>query len=549
MSAAIAISDEEWEATRAASVAKGIEAVQESLGVQTLPAVLLPYQQELLATTALHPFVVCEKSRRIGMTWAVGADAVLTSAAAANAGGMDSLYIGYNLDMAREFIDVCAMWAKAFMPAASAVEEFIFKDQSDDGADKDIAAFRIKFASGFEIIALTSKPRSLRGRQGYVIFDEAAFHDALGELIKAAMALLMWGGKVLVISTHDGIENPFNELIEDIRAGKRKGKVVRVTFDEAIADGLYERIALVKKLPANDNAQAKWVKDTREFYGDDAGEELDVAPKSGSGVYISRAAIEACMTGGAVVRRDFPADFELRSMPEREAYTARWIEDEIAPILAALDPLRLTGLGEDFARSSDLSVIAVGQENVSLGIDVPLMIEMRNAPIASQKMVLRAVFKSFKRFGGACFDASGNGLGLSEWAQDTYGYDRIEGIKINSQWYLETMPPLKAHFEDQTISLAKDAFIRDDLRAIKLVRGIPSLGDERKAKRHGDAAIALAMLVRAMKMDVVEIDFSSAGARLPEMGAFVEGGVGNGAPAITDTGWGTVSSGLDLSEF
>jgi hypothetical protein len=54
-----------------------------------------------------------------------------------------------------------------------------------------------------------------------VIIDEAAFHEQLGELIKAAMALLMWGGQVHIISTHNGADNPFNELIQDIRAKKR----------------------------------------------------------------------------------------------------------------------------------------------------------------------------------------------------------------------------------------------------------------------------------------------------------------------------------------
>jgi phage FluMu gp28-like protein len=44
--------------------------------------------------------------------------------------------------------------------------------------------------------------------QGKVLIDEAAFHDDLDELLKAAMALTMWGSHVVVISTHDGAENP-----------------------------------------------------------------------------------------------------------------------------------------------------------------------------------------------------------------------------------------------------------------------------------------------------------------------------------------------------
>ena len=41
-----------------------------------LPDLLLHYQGRLLATTAVSQLTVCEKSRRIGMTWAVAADAV-----------------------------------------------------------------------------------------------------------------------------------------------------------------------------------------------------------------------------------------------------------------------------------------------------------------------------------------------------------------------------------------------------------------------------------------------------------------------------------------
>src|SRR5262249_2032296 len=134
--------------------------------VQTLPAqlqgadlpdVLLSYQRELLAATASSALVAVDKSRRIGATWGHGADAVLTAGARKSAGGMDVLYLGYNLDMAREFIDTCAMWARAFVPACSSVQDFLFHEQDDKGADRAIQAFRISFASGFEIVALSSR--------------------------------------------------------------------------------------------------------------------------------------------------------------------------------------------------------------------------------------------------------------------------------------------------------------------------------------------------------------------------------------------------------
>ncbi|MGR3501594.1 hypothetical protein [Pseudaestuariivita sp.] len=476
--------------------------IPEQLSGAELPAVLLPYQASLLETTAISPFTVCEKSRRIGMTWGVGADAVLTSGASRQAGGMDTLYIGFNLDMAREFIDVCAMWAKAFMSAAGAVEEFIFKDQTEDGAEKDINAFRISFASGYEIVALTSKPRSLRGRQGYVIFDEAAFHDELDEMLKAAMALLMWGGKVLVISTHDGVDNAFNRLILDIRAGKRDGKILKVTFDDAIADGLYERIAMVTGKPDTAEAKAQWIADIFGFYGDAADEELHCIPRAGSGAYLSAAAVEACMSDTHhVARLTCPDGFELRPIDERRAFVARFLEEEVAPHLGRLDPDRLTGLGEDFGRSSDLTVLAIGQERKDLSVVVPLIIELKNMPIEQQFQVIDFVVRGCKRFLGAKFDATGNGLGLAERAQEAFGYDRIEAVKLSQSYYLEHAPLLKRHFENQSIELPRDADIRDDMRVVKLVRGIPSIPDARHKGRHGDAFVALMLMIAALKTD------------------------------------------------
>lgn len=503
--------EQDWADKRAAAR----QALPEALvAAGTLPAVLLPYQARLLAMTAREQFVVCEKSRRIGMTWGVGADAVLTAGAARTAGGMDVLYIGYNLDMAREFIDVCAMWAKAFVGAASAVQEFIFKDQSEDGQDKDITAFRIRFASGFEIVALTSKPRSLRGRQGFVIFDEAAFHDELGALIKAAMALTMWGGKVLVISTHDGQDNPFHELIQDIRAGKRQGVVLRVTFDDAIADGLYERIAMVKGLDAGPKAKADWIGGVLGMYGDDAGEELHVIPAAGTGVYISGAAIDACMDDSlAVARLTCPAGFELRPMPERRKFVDEWLDTQVAPFLAQLDPARRSCIGEDFGRTIDLTVIAVGQEQQNLDVTVPLIVELANCPIEQQKQVLRFIWGHLARFGGAKFDATGNGLGLAEWAQEEVGHEAVEAVKISATWWLENGPKLRGHVQDQTIRFARDADIKDDIRALRLKAGIPGLGNTRKEGRHGDAAVALIMLLAAFGMEVEEYDFTALGAR------------------------------------
>lgn len=91
------------------------EATEQLLGRLPPGDLLLGYQRRtvdlLYAGTAL---VIIEKSRRIGLTWGVAAYLVLRAATRVSAGGQTGWYMGYDLEMAREFIDVCAMWARAY---------------------------------------------------------------------------------------------------------------------------------------------------------------------------------------------------------------------------------------------------------------------------------------------------------------------------------------------------------------------------------------------------------------------------------------------------
>ncbi|MGB0747172.1 MAG: hypothetical protein ACPGO3_00355 [Magnetospiraceae bacterium] len=515
-------------------------------GAVDIPDVLLPYQQQLLATTAVNRVTVCEKSRRIGVTWAIGADAVLTSAAARNAGGMDTMYIGYNLDMAREFIDTCAMWAKAFNKGASAVEEFIFKDRHRDG-DKDIQAFRVSFASGFEIVALTSNPRSLRGRQGYLIFDEAAFHDDLAGMLKAAMAFLIWGGKLLVISTHDGEENPFAELVDDIRSGRKPYALARTTFDDAVADGLYERVAMIlKSRGATIEPKTKWVDGIYAFYGDDSDEELRVIPASGSGAFLTRALIEARMQDGIpVLRWSEKPEFTHKPDAVRTTAARDWWEENILPEITKIHPRLQVDFGMDFGRIIDLSVFWPLVREQNLVRRTPFVIEMRGIPFQQQEQIVTWTVEALPRFGAGAMDARGNGQYLAERMQQKFGEDRVEAVMLSEGWYREQMPAYKAAFEDGNIILPKDADILDDHRAFKKIRGVARIPDQRttgadKGKRHGDSGIAGALADYASRKDVHPIGFTSCGESLAAAGAF--GGRSGGVDM--ERGWGRVRSDL-----
>ncbi len=493
-----------------------------ALSQAATPAALLAYQQRWVADPS--PLKLMEKSRRTGITWAEASDDVLIAAAEKSAGGQNVYYIGTDQEMTEEYIQACAGWAKVFNRAAGEIEAG-FWDDADDEADKHIKTFSIRFPdSGFKILALASRPRKLRGRQGVLVADEAAFQDDLGELIKAAMAFLIWGGKVRIISTHDGEDNPFNELVNQVRAGKRRGTMHKVTFREAVADGLYRRVCMRKGIAWVAEEEARWVDEVYAFYGQDADEELDVIPASGSGIYLASALIMSRMAEGTpLVRGAWKSDFSLRPDSEREIEVADWCAENLLPHLKALDPGRPHGFGLDFGRLRDLTVLPVLEEGKTLKNRVRLWIELSNCPYRQQEQILKYVVERLPRFRKGAMDATGNGLALAEYAQQQPwgGALRIEAVKLSDGFYVANMPHFQAAFQDGTLSdIPKDDEIRDDLRAIKKIRGVPKIGsartqggEDKKQQRHGDGAIALFLADYAMRQDVVEIAWTAGPAK------------------------------------
>lgn len=252
-------------------------------------------------------------------------------------------------------------------------------------------------------MALTSRPRSLRGRQGMVILDEAAFHDQLGEVMKAALALLMWGGKVVVVSTHDGDTNPFNLLCEEVRKGNKPYELVKITFDDALADGLYRRICLTQGKEWSPEAESAWREDIVAFYGEDADEELFVIPRHGSGAYIPAALIErAQRVDVPVLRFERPDAWAELADHLQEAEARDWCEAELSPVLAGIPAGFDTYAGEDFARKGDLTSLWIAQRRQDMSFPCVLLLELRNVPYEIQKLIVFYVLSRLARLRAAC---------------------------------------------------------------------------------------------------------------------------------------------------
>ena len=469
---------------------------------------------------------IAEKSRRTGLTWAESGRNVMTAARPRSRSGRNVFYVGSRQEMALEYIAACALFARAFNQLAQAdVYEQTFWDS---GKNEEILAYMIRFPnSGFKIQALSSRPSNLRGLQGDVVIDEAAFHENLDELLKAAFALTMWGARVRIISTHNGVDNLFNQYIQDAREGRKDYSVHRITLDDAIADGLYQRICYVTGQEWSVEGEKKWRDDLYRNAPDkeSADEEYGCVPKKSGGAYLSRVLIEAAMTPERdipILRFEAPENFESWSPAMREAEVAAWCEKWLSPLLAVLNPQHKHAFGEDFARNGDLTVFVPLEITAELRKREPFRVELRNVPYDQQRQILLFILARLPRFIGAAFDATGNGGYLAESARLIYGPDMIDCVHLSAKWYGEWMPKLKGELEAQNLTVARHQSTLDDLLHIKVVKGVPQIDKGRtkdavtgKGRRHGDFAVGLCMANRASYMNGFTIDEDSVQALPP----------------------------------
>lgn len=475
--------------------------------------VLMKHQRDWIKAKAR--IKVADKGRRTGITFAEAHDKTLVAASSKEAGGDNVYYVADSKDKGLGFIGYIATFARVIVQAQgqgiSGIEEFLFEDQDENGKTKHITSYRIRFSSGFQAVALSSRPENIRSLQGDVVIDEAAFHPNVQAVLDAAAALLIWGSRISVISTHNGKDNPFNQLIKDVEAGYygEDAIVYKVTFDDAVANGLYERVCLIRGWTPTSEGKEKWYKGIRNSYGTRRAamlEELDCIPRDGGGIAIPSTWIERAMKEERpVLRLTFDDAFADKEPEERENYVNDWIKEVLDPVLKHLNPNLSHILAQDYARHRHFSVIGIGEITSNLSLYVPFIVEMHKVPYKQQKQIVYYIIRHLPKFSAAAFDATGNGETQAEEAKDEFGKTFIHEITFSRSWYSTWSPKLVSLFEDGFIDIPRDANIEQDLRQIVYIDGIPMVPHiekkdlkEPELVRHGDSAPMFMLLRFAM---------------------------------------------------
>ncbi|SBW11992.1 Mu-like prophage FluMu protein gp28-like protein [uncultured Alphaproteobacteria bacterium] len=485
----------EREEKQAYELVEDIQQTRETrdLKAEDVPAILLPYQVRWHED--MTPIRVGKKSRRIGFSWgALAAESVLEAMPAH--GGMDQHYMGYNQGMSAEYIGDCAFFAGAF--GAAIRERSVWRTCLLINNERlDVLRYKIQFANGRKIEAHSSNPHNWRGRKGHARVDEAAFHKNLKEVLKGAMAFLMWGGRVDVVSTMNGEDNDFTEICREIEAGQLpRYSLHQVTFKDALGDGFYGRVCLIQGKTWTRSAEHEYEKEVRGSYltAEDAAEELDCVAKRGSGAYFTRLLIENCQEKDVpILRLRKPAEFVVA--PDRIEKVREWILQELKPLVDGMPTDRRTVLGQDFGRNGDLSVIWILQQVHPTLWRTPFLLELRNIPFDCQWLILEWLLDELPLFHHGKLDARGNGQSHAEKAVQKLGEQKIEAVMASAGWYADQFPRYRQAYEGTNILVPVSEDVIADHRLVVLHNGNPTMADTRikgsdGLPRHGDTAIA-----------------------------------------------------------
>lgn len=316
-----------------------------------------------------------------------------------------------------------------------------------------------RFPNGSKIIALPSKPETVRGFTGDVIMDEVAFFDKGFEVYQAVFPTITRNQryKLVAISTPRTKKDLFYHLWQTAGNDPSHWFRYKLNIYDAVEKGL--KID-PEELKAGIKNELAWRAEYLcEFIDDDE-------------VLIPYEIIQACEEENIILE-------DLR-LVKGDVY-----------------------IGVDIGRRRDLTVIAI-LERLGSVLYLRRLEIMERVPFREQFQVLDHLASFARRI---AVDETGLGMQMAEELQRRWGEIKVQKVYFTAKVKEELAERLKLLFLDKLIRIPPDIALREDLHSVK--RLVTEAGNIRYEGRteegHADRFWALALAVYAAKEEQKEI--------------------------------------------
>jgi len=330
----------------------------------------LPYQLAWIEDGAR--LKIWEKSFRIGATHA---DAFANVRKRLRHAKRDYLFATKDWPSALEYMGACRQFCDLYRVGKSivshGVEEVrvpVFNAEGrDTGFTEEVKVGQIRFDNGSRILAFTSNPNAMLVYGGDVGLDEFPRHQRAEELYQIAQARVTWGYDLAMWGSHRGNDTLFYQIALDARRGKGGFSHHFTTIEEAVRQGLVEKI---NETRGTTFTREQFIADCRQRARDEATyqEAYMCNPKGGTACIVPWSQIELCMAPYEAERLHLEASqieqqfgrFAPAQREERARRIARFLEAAFPRLFAGT---ARHNLGYDVAASGegDLAVVYVDE--------------------------------------------------------------------------------------------------------------------------------------------------------------------------------------------
>lgn len=404
-----------------------------SIADKALANYFLPYQVDWILDPAKA--MIWPKSRRIGATYCDSYKSVRERTITDQK--RDLWFSSADESAAYEYALYCKQWCE-ILDAAFKEDMQVLEDEKGFKYSNYI----IEFPWGSRINCMTSNPRRFRSKGGDIVLDEFAWHEEARAMRDAAQPCLVWGYNMRILSSHNGEDSEFNNIIRQVEKVLRgdatfkelhmlEWSMHKITIVDAIEQGLAEKVYKLKTVdPA---AREKFLAECRALArNEDAwNQEFMCVPSVAASCLIPYDLYQSCEDSECLKTMGTGPKYLGIDIGRINDPTVMWLDEHVADLSIARKVLRLVG--------------------------VPYSQQLQHArELLKDRSVVRA-----------CVDATGQGDMFAESLQEEFGAYRVEKVKF-SQPVKEAMAArVLSRFVDRRTRVPADRQIRDSFHAIR----------------------------------------------------------------------------------